>query len=446
MSDHLDRLTIIEFLENDDSIEREAIASHLATCAACRAEHDAVQGLFALFADPSTFNFAMDDSVEGDRGPMFFDVLAKLREEEAASTAADEFFSRLSLVPIASWDAIIEEHPERCTPALAGRVLQEVDAQLQRSPEEVMSLLRIVELIAVDLPEDEYRRTIGHVWRRKSNAFRHLGRYIEAVNAAALAESCYEAVRGCEFESGQAQYVLAAALFKMTRYAAAREAVARSRAILQEFGITPPLAKAMMLEAAIRTEQGDIAAALQTLTELVGIEEKLEQPLEAARVRANLAECHLRLGSFTEAMTEALAARHAYEALGNTVEQVRIAWTIGMILLGQGDRNGIDRLHEASAAFEEIKMLGDAGFVQLDIAEELLAREEWREAETAARRAASLLMGTGISVASVRALDYLRQAVANGEATAEVLRYVRAYVTADNQSAPFDPPGTPFVN
>jgi tetratricopeptide (TPR) repeat protein len=101
-----------------------------------------------------------------------------------------------------------------------------------------MAVLRVVELVAVRLPDEEYRRTIGHVWRRKSNALRHLGRYSDAISAAALAESCYSAVRGCEFEVGQAQYALAAVLFKMTRYATALEAAARSRATLQDFGIT----------------------------------------------------------------------------------------------------------------------------------------------------------------------------------------------------------------
>ena len=440
MSDHLDRLTLIEFLENYDSIDRAAIASHLAACARCRAEHDAVQDLFALFADPSTLSFSMDEGVEADRRPLLVDIIAKEREAEAAVIAAEEFFERLRTFPVATWATVVDEHPERCTVALADRLLREVDAQLQNHPEDAMALSRVVELVAVRLPDDDYRRTIGHVWRRKSNALRHLGRYGDAISAAALAESCYSAVRGCEFEIGQAQYALAAVLFKMTRYATALEAVARSRGVLDEFGITPALAKAMMLEAAIRVEQGDIAAALPTLKQLVGIEETLEQPLEAARVRANLAECYLRLGSLPDAMTEALAARQAYESLGNMVEQVRVAWTIGMILLAQGDDDGINRLHEASAAFEALKMLGDAGFVQLDIAEQLLLRQAWTEAEAAARSASSLLMDTGISIASVRALDYLRQAVVNREATAEVIHYVRAYVTADNAATPFEPP------
>jgi tetratricopeptide (TPR) repeat protein len=440
MSDHLDRLTIIEFLEDFDAIDREAIASHLAVCARCRAEHDAVRDLFALFSDPAIFNFAMDGSVEPDRPAILFDVLAKQREEEAAAAAAEEFFAHLMTRPVERWSTELEEYPEQCTRALADRLLREVEAQMHKTPDGAMSLLRIVELVAVTLPDEEYRRVVGHIWRQKSNSLRHLGRYVDAIKAASLAQSCYEAVRGAEFEIGEAQYTLAAALFKMTRYASALEAVARSRATLQEFGITPPLANAMMLDALIRIEQGDIPSALQTLNELVVIEEKLQQPLEAARVRANLAECHLRLGAFEQAMTEALAARQVYEQLGNRVEQVRVSWTIGMILLARGDAAGIECLHEASAAFEAMNMRGDAGFVQLDIAEELLLREEWRDAETAARRATPLLASTGISVASMRALDYLRQAVVNREATAGVVQYIRAYVTTDNPSAPFDPP------
>jgi hypothetical protein len=45
-----------------------------------------------------------------------------------------------------------------------------------------------------------------------------------------------------------------------------------------------------------------------------------------------------------------------------------------------------------------------------------------------------------VTLASVRALEYLRRSVENRQATAETVRYVRTYVTADDPARPFDPP------
>lgn len=48
----------------------------------------------------------------------------------------------------------------------------------------------------------------------------------------------------------------------------------------------------------------------------------------------------------------------------------------------------------------------------------------------------------GVTLASVNALHYLRTAVENREASAEMVRYVKNYVTADNPRQPFEPPVT----
>jgi hypothetical protein len=83
---------------------------------------------------------------------------------------------------------------------------------------------------------------------------------------------------------------------------------------------------------------------------------------------------------------------------------------------------------------------GEEGFVKLDLTAELLAREEWTEAEHLARELVTLFTKAGVAIASVNALHFLRTAVENRAASRETVLYVRAYVAADRAGAPFEPP------
>lgn len=446
MSDHLTRLTLLEYVEDAEYLDRAAVGAHLARCSACRDELEELQGLILLLGDASIFRHLDDDSYEADRATTWEQLMEEDERAERETRAAEAFVAELLQQPPESWDAMIATNPAVCISALAERLVHAAGPELDRQPEHALLLLRVAELVAFALRDVESRRSLGHVWKQRSNALRMLARYEEAIDAAILAENFYASLPepDAAFEVGQARYTMAVALFKMTRYAAALEALHRSRASLEEYGTTAPLAKTMMLDALIRIEQGDVASARETLRALLPIEEALAQPLEAARVQANLAECNLRLGDLDAAMQDAHAAIDAFRRVDNVAEEARSEWTVAMIRLARGEADALNRLSEIAAIFTRLGMTGDAGFVKLDITEELLRREEWAEAEIIARDLVTLFSAAGVTLASVNAVSYLRQAVDNREATAEVVRYVRAYITVDDPTRPFAPPHEPL--
>lgn len=438
MTDHLDSETLAAYLENDTEIDRAAVEEHLAGCAACRDVRDDLQSRIELLRDPTVWAFA-DEVGASDDG-----ALAELAEgiERVASAAVDaeQFYGALLDRPEAEWVGIIAANPRQVTPQLVERFMHATMPELDRDPEHVLALLDIAESVARKLLGAECRLALGHVSKQRSNALRQLARYTDAVEAAMLAEEFYVSVPNADFDVGQAQYTIAVALFKMTRYSDALAALTRARVTLEDFGTSAPLAKTMMLDAVIRIEQGEVVPARETLERLLPMEERLGQPLEAARVRANLAECSLRLGELDRAVFEAEGAVSAYRSLGNTAEEWRSRWTLAMVRLARNDPRGLPQLHAVAAAFEHLSMVGDAGFVKLDIVEELLRQGSWTAAARIARDLATLFAGAGVTIASVHALTYLREAVDKHDASLETVRYIREYVTADDPSRVFDPP------
>src|SRR6185369_13762605 len=150
--------------------------------------------------------------------------------------------------------------------------------------------------------------------------------------------------------------------------------------ILRPFGDSMPFAKTLMLDAAIRFDQGDTVRAERTWRAVAPMLERFDEQHELALVEENLAECTFRLGRPFDALTRAQAAADGFRALGSDADRIRCEWTIAAIRLTLGHDDALDALYAAAHAFEEHAMLADAGFVKLDITEELLKQQDWRKA------------------------------------------------------------------
>lgn len=444
---HLHRLEILAFIEGAlDETDDEQVAEHIQRCAKCFEVYEELAEAIGLLKDGEVVGHVEDD----EAGPEdFLRGLAGLRDQagnaEREARAADALLLQLAQEPVERWEAIIGKNPHTCTSALVRRLVEAAESEMHRQPEQAHLLLRIAESVAHGLRDErESFRARGLVWRQRAIALRIQTRYEEALDAAITAKSCYGNLRDPDtpFEIGQVHFTMAAILFEMTRYAPALREVTRARELLSPYGMSAPLAKVMMLEAVLCAERGDVANARETLRALLPIEEQLGQPLEVGLVRTNLAECNLRLGDLDAAMEDARAAIATFRALGAVAHETRGEWTIAMIRLARGEREAIDRLHEIAAVYRELGMPGEAGFVNLDITAELLEREEWTEAEILARELVTLFTAADVPLATVNALDYLRRAVENREATAATVRYIRKYIATGNPDRPFAPPET----
>lgn len=438
MSRHTDRTTLAGYIEGDPAMDRLAIASHLAACTTCRSELEDLQATLLLHEDVFS---AIERKSERQRPAGQFDIAATRQRMGAEAARAETFFGELMRLPIEEWPAALTEHPEQRTEGMVLRLLKEVEIETRRRPHHALVLIDVAEGVATALDVPTMHLCAGDCWKHRANALRHLGRYPESLDAADLAAAFYRLLPVGDFELGQALYTRAITLFKMTNYKETLVVLAAATGLLRQFGDTMPFAKTLMLDAAVRFEQGETARAEKTWLDVVPILERFDDQVELARVHTNLAECSLKHGRPANALVQAQAAARGFAELRMDAERIRSEWTVAAIFraLGEHER-ALDLLYSAASAFREIGMVADAGFVELDITEELLRRQEWNEAAHVARDLADLFLASGVSIAGATALSYLRSAVESERATPALVRYVRDYVTADDPAQTFAAP------
>lgn len=389
------------YVEGNPSVDRGAIARHVESCADCSALVRELEQIIALLSDPEVHGRSVVMAEERDDQ---LEALLRRVDDETSESAA------------------------------AKRMLQQIEVELNRNAAYALSLTDVVERMGSELADANERRfTLGDAWKHRCNALRHLGRYDDALRAAETAEAFYSSLSAGHFDVAQAQLARAGTLFKMTRFAEVLDVLAVANATLREFGDSVPLAKAIMLEASILIDRGDVEEARRQWRTVLPMLERLGASVERARVLANLAECNLRLGNLDDAMNDATLAIERYTELGMDAEATRSRWTIGMVHLARGESaEGLRVLRESAVDFESREMAADAGFVKLDVCEELLRRGEWDEAAEIARALVLLFTEARVTLASVTALESLRRAVENREATPDFVRSVRESVTADD--------------
>ena len=444
MTEHLSTEALYLFLVDDpvlDHDERAAITAHLVACVTCTVElHDLQRFNQRVSAGHDVIDYL--DRPDPERVIVRTAVLVYYTRYVDDGAVADDFLAELLDRPPDQWETLFAKHPHQLTAGLAARVLSDVETQIKRRPRYALHLISAAEALAPYLTEAESLATLTDVWLQRSNAYRHIGDYPAALDAAQVSADLASELSVSDYPHGRALHAAAGALFKMTDYTSALHTIERAIALLNPFGLNLPLARALMLRATIHIEQGDIATAQREYAELLPIFRGFDNRIEEARILANLADCDLRLANYEQAAANADLAIQRYLALKMDAEAVRSNWTLDLARLRLGVDDALGDLHVTSAAFEQLGMLTDAGFVRLDITEELLQRGEWDEAAPIARELVDIFTRAKVTLAKIEALDQLRRAVDRHAATPDFVRSVRAYLSIDDPQQPFTAPQT----
>jgi tetratricopeptide (TPR) repeat protein len=359
------------------------------------------------------------ETVAGDLADAEWEAwLAGIRTTAGAATEA----STRELVDAAS--PLINRQPARAEQLYAAAIA--LTERLAGSPPPLVAALR------------------GCAEKGRANALRMLGRYHEAMQVLIDAEQHFLDARYCAVEIGEVRYTRAGILFKMEKWPEAQAAAMQARRIFEEERNRTRALHAQLIEGCILVERGELERGRALLV-------SLRKVLEGKRHRGTLACVYMNLSSCDRRRREPAIARHwlhravqLFRQLGMASELVRARWCGAQLTIDEGDRaRGMRELRAAMRDFERLLMPTDAGFVALDLLEEITRDPSAaKEAENLARSLAELFVAAGANVSSAKAIAYLRDTAIARKADAPLVAYVRRYVhQADvDPDRPFQPP------
>jgi tetratricopeptide (TPR) repeat protein len=437
---HYSNADLMAYIEGNEAVvDIDAIRRSVEICGTCARRLRDLQSFGRLISESSVWSTVaspanLDEQVRRIRSEH------ERREQE--STRAGAVIAQLAATEVGRWAAYIADNEDVWSEMLVQRLIDEAVARLDRRAQESLQILDSAETVTSAIHDlaasAEY---LAEIWKNRANAHRMLGAYDDALEATTTAQSYAEQSPGGGFLIAQITYTRGFVLFKMGRFREAREAGREAASRFAEFGDVQRVVHARMLEAAVVTEQGDVTEALRVHQLLRPHLERLGDVSALARVTANIAVSYLRLHDFANARPYITEAREKYLELRMESEVIRADWTLGEIEVGEGaSEAGLDRMRDAARRFEAIGMLADAGFVNLDIVEELLHRDEWDEAASLSRTCGDVFARSGATLHQMKALAFLREAVGRREATPKLVQYVRSYVIANDGQRPFEPP------
>lgn len=369
--------------------------------------------------------------------------------EESAMPSLDAVVGALADAECEAWLARIRSTAgaatEEATRELVDAAFPLLDRQPARAEQLYAAAIALTERLMAS-PPPLVAALRGYAEKGRANALRMLGRYREAMQLLIDAEQHFVDARYCALEIGEVRYTRAGILFKMEKWAEAQAAAIQARRIFKEERNHTRALHAQLLEGCVLIERGDLEAGRALLV-------SLRKPLEGKRHRGTLACVYISLASCDRRRREPATARHwlhratqLFRQLDMASELARARWCGAKITLVEGDcQRGMRELRGAMRDFERLSMPADAGFVGLDLLEQLIAEGSGaNEAGRLARSLAQLFVAAGANVSAAKAIAYLRDAAVAQQADASLLAYVRRYVqrAAVDPDRPFQPPAS----
>lgn len=450
---HYDEETLFTYLEDRDTVEAaDDLREHLGHCSSCRRLFDSVQEFFSCLGDSDVWGVDDPalDAMEPDpeRVEEFLSHARRLNNEEVS---AEQLVPQMLAAPAETWRAEMHLTPELRSLAALKVMSNEARSRLDSSPEISLRIATLAAEFAEVLPLDAYTgdsvfQLRGSCWKEQANALRYLGRFKEALKALDRAEICYSHAAASQFNLATVAYVRATVLCEIQRTNEALTLAKSSADIFLAHGDVQRYAHARMLEASVYGEQRDHVRARDTFMGLLKPLKAAGDVATLARVFNNIGHTLVQMNDLDTAGTYFLQAMLLYQETGNVVGKVKSRWGLGRILVTSGRFDeGISRLRETRSEFEALAMRSDAGLVSLDLAEALLAIGERGEISQICGSLVEQFSSQGMNANAMKALAYLREAVAEESVTPYMVRHVREFLEdlPKQPARPFMPPSPP---
>jgi tetratricopeptide (TPR) repeat protein len=424
---HYNDEALFEYVEGTSPIAAD-IESHVSACGQCATEVGEQRVMMASLGDaevwesnpaPAPRKFVLDVTAFATRAR---------QEDDHASVLCDEILTG----PPSWWRQRLRTAEGVQTAGMVKQLLERWRPMVQSAPANALQVTALAIELANALDVAEY--PCDYVVKLRAQACRDhawvlsfMGRHPEALDVVDRAKRLFEQVPLPEYDLARVSIVKALILRAIDRNAEAVDLARGAANTFLRFGDRTRYLNAKITEGIALYESGTVTEALAVYLS-IETDPALDD-VTAVDVRHNLAMCYADLGEPERAVEYVRDCIAHYEMLGRDTARTRSRWLLGRALVACGrHKDAIPVLRAAWQEFQQFDMTGDAGLVALELAEALLVRGETEEVPAICREVITQFTRAGMASRALTALSFLREAVAIGQASPDLVRHVHAFL------------------
>lgn len=429
MGEHVPNDELSLFAHDKLSFERERreeIESHLANCAECGASFD-----FYAVAEEDLGDLAVWQSIIGSTAAA---MSAYANQCAAEDREADELLKEYFANPRKAALANIANQRKFHTGGVVRRLNARAHELFGSLPLEALIFADLAQTVAELLPDTTYPNNAiyelrGTALKERANALVRLAEFDEALESLSRAEHAYGHLRSPGYGLAAVELGRAAVYYERGELQGAAKHVNLAEQLYAHQGLERQRMKAVLLRGQIAYESLELAESSAIMRQVMEFGQQVGDASWIARGSYCRALCEMELGNPGEAGVLFQSALVIFREIGPTEDRISTEWGLArLVLLGGNPSDGVRRLRDVIAAFEEIGRVMNAALAGVDLAEALLVLERWSEIEKVAAHAFRVLKKAGHLTGALTALAYLKEAAAKQQLTSETLRVVRQYL------------------
>jgi tetratricopeptide (TPR) repeat protein len=428
---HYDDETLIGLLGSNLDPLRDP---HLAVCVSCSDNLESYRAIADVLGQGAAWDLRdlrqepVPETISNLR--MFSAVMAV--EEESAKKAVAELLGQ----PRSSWPSAITNRLELHSPSAVSALVAASETAIDRDPSEAVALAEVATRIAQMLKSDSRSgdsipRAIGVAWRQYAYAEFYVGEFSVAWDAVSKSQAAFESCTVSDYDLARLSIVRGLILSAQGHYEEATAEARRAAAVFDAFGDGQRSASARLAEAYALIEQLRYQDAFVILST---VEREYCTEIDnwaRAMLAMNLGICQAELGAVAEALDHYSIAAAIFDEIGSPVEAARVRHNVACLLAIQGRLGDAKtRFRSLRTEFRKLGMGNMAVSADLELAEILLAENSHDEAEALCAAAVEQFQRTGLSgtTQGMVALSFLREAAVQRRATPQAARHVRQYL------------------
>lgn len=410
----------------------EAMAAHLATCAACAAYFELVREIDGALQDADLWEQVDHLLSPSESRTKTFALKDAMDAEEAAARRRLE---PLLESPLRFRNRKVATNPKLLTPAAVRVLCAEANKRHEKRPLFSIEIADAAYEIARSLPDEPGSRrrfSMAISLRERANAQRYLGRFNDALEVLAHAEKLFDETPAADpHDIAIVQLIRATVFMKSERL---DEAIAESVKCLPVFGDYSDVSRelsALMVRAACFYLSGLNDKAVDIYEGVIARAREVEDVNILAYGLSNAANSYAEFSVLDTAEQYYLEAMVLYDELGIASQKARTGWALASVVVKRGDlATGEARLDAARRELRRLGLQNDHALATLEWAELRLAREKPEGVAAECREMVIRFESEGMMKNARVALAYVHEALAKGTATSALMRHVRLYLEA----------------